>query len=1219
MTETNQQSWDPEALLQVFRSAYLADESTIAHNLLDQTPLTEIQRLSASQHAAELVTTVRESSSPRIMSSFLSEYGLTSQEGIALMCLAEALLRVPDTTTIDTLISDKISAAHWGKHLGHSSSSLVNASTWTLLLTGKILKEADVGDVADTLRRIVKRLGEPVVRVVVAQAIRKIADQFILGTTIESATERGEELVCKGYGYSYDMLGESALTADDAKHYWSSYFQAIEFIAGKCSSDNFWENPGISVKLSALHPRYQSTQRKFIVDELVDSILSLVQLAKKANMGFNIDAEEADTQDLYLEVFERTLSNPSLKGWHGFGSVVQAYSPRARFVIDCLYGLAEKFERRIMLRLVKGAYWDTEIKRAQVLGISSFPVFTRKCSTDLSYLACARRLLDLNDRIYPQFATHNAHTICAVMAMTDSHHRFEFQRLHGMGEDVHEAARKKFGCLCRIYAPVGAREDLLAYLVRRILENGANSSFLNQLVDSDIPVGEVASDPIEKVRELSHSIPNPSVRQPSDIFGDSRTNSKGIDLADVNAVKALYGEMEQYRNWEWHAGRSDLVSGPNNPTEVVHNPAHPRIQVGTVIQTESAHVNETIERAQLSFKQWSSTSASTRSELLNRIADAYEKHSPELIALMVQETGKTIADSISEVREAVDFCRYYANEAIRLERVPDHCARGVIACISPWNFPLAIFTGQISASLAAGNSVIGKPAEQSSLTGARAVELMHQVGIPKDVVQFLPGYGETVGAMLSADERISGICFTGSTDTAQAIYRAMANSCDIEAPLIAETGGLNAMIVDSTALPEQAVKDVIASAFQSAGQRCSALRILYVQNEMESRLLNMLFGAMEQLRVGDPWDISTDVGPIIDEHAQSDLLNYCNRMKSENRLLYQRDLSAHLDGYFVPPSVFRVSGIEELEREIFGPVLHVATYDSRDISKVVEGINKTGYGLTFGLHTRIDRRVKQLSESVNAGNIYVNRNQIGAVVGSQPFGGRGLSGTGPKAGGPYYVARLRRFGKCKQTADCEYLVETRGDTRELLRRLVKLQSDWACREDRIFILNSAVADRPELLEVLAKTAKLVHSPIDLEGPTGESNRIYLHPKGVFICIGSDTHVLQALATGNAVLGVGIESQLVANLQSSGIPILQSQVIPDSATVTLCSDLAGITVDGCPQELLRAIRLELASRQGAIIQLTTDQGAPWLFLVEKSVCIDTTAAGGNARLFIESGS
>ncbi len=1150
------------------------------------------------------------------MSKFLTEYGLVSDEGVRLMCLAEALLRVPDNATIDTLIRDKICGGNWKQHVGKSDSGLVNFSTRIFGLTAAILDENGHTKTDASLRRKLQKPATPAIRSSATRIIRYSANQFILGTTIQKALNRSRKWTRQGYRYSYDMLGEAAMTSKDAQRYMIAYSEAIRFLSIHSQSDDVRDNPGISVKLSALTPRFQCSQSGLVLDSLTDSVLELAQLARNANMGLNIDAEEVDKLDLTLDVIERVMQNESLKNWDGFGVVVQAYCPHACPMIDWLYAQARKRDRRIMVRLVKGAYWDTEIKHAQVLGVESFPVFTRKCSTDVSFLACAKRLLEFNDRIYPQFATHNIHSICSIMAMVEKHQRFEFQRLHGMGEEIHKAGRNLYRYPCRIYAPVGAHEDLLAYLVRRILENGANSSFVHQIADSDISTEDIVCDPIDAVIKLEYAIANPYIDQPSQIFGPFRLNSKGVDLETQSDLAALYEGMSRYSDARWNAKPSFLTTSTDSTFLEVRNPARLDDVAGAVVETPVDSIDDLILEAQHGFQSWHGTPVEVRARALDKIADLYEANAHELIALMIRETGKTLSDSVAELREAVDFCRYYANEAMRLENIANSDARGIIVCISPWNFPLAIFTGQISAAVAAGNSVIAKPAEQSVLTASVAVELMVNAGIPKNVVQLLPGRGETVGTALVGDKRVDGICFTGSTETARLILNTMTAEGNWQAPFIAETGGLNAMIVDSTALPEQAVRDIVASAFQSCGQRCSALRMLYVQKDIATRFLDMLFGAMDELRIGDPWSVSTDVGPAIDETAQQVLLKYCKSMIEAGKLLHQTTVPKQSNGFFVLPAAFRVSGIEELDGEVFGPILHIATFESTEIPEIVKTVNARGYGLTFGLHTRIEQRSETISRNVNAGNVYVNRNQIGAIVGSQPFGGRGLSGTGPKAGGPYYVARMREFGRFDDGEPIGIDV-ARGDLGSLIEMLATKQSAWSRQPDRFNRLNEVSRERSDLVKHIEFANE--HTPVfqELDGPTGESNQLYLSPKGVFICIGSIEHVLHALVAGNAVLGVRVDDAIFGKLRESDLPVASSDILPDKNTLMYSENLAGVSVGNCTEDLKRLLRIELAARPGAIVGFVTERNVPWQFCLEKSICTDTTAAGGNAKLLLES--
>ena len=1187
------------------RANYLPDEAETLGRLIDMAGLEEGERKAISVRAAELVRAVRNSSDPHLMEVFLSAYGLSTKEGVALMCLAEALLRVPDNETIDELIRDKIAPQDWSAHSGESSSIFVNASTWALMLTGKVLDDGDQG-IEGTLRSMVRRLGEPVIRRAVSAAMREMGEQFVQGRTIEQALKRGRPMTAKGYLYSYDMLGEAARTENDAKRYFAAYQDAISSLDAGTNGPDIRQNPGISVKLSALHPRYEVAQKDAMLPVMAARLFELALDARHARMGLNIDAEEADRLDLSLDVIERVLSEPELAGWNGFGVVVQAYGPRAPHVIDWLYTLARRHDRQIMVRLVKGAYWDTEIKRAQALGLDGYPVFTRKTNTDISYIACARKLLSMTDRIYPQFATHNAHTVAAILAMAPDRECFEFQRLHGMGESLHEAVRKAEGTRCRIYAPVGAHEDLLAYLVRRLLENGANSSFVHQLTDKDVPPEVIARDPFEAARRQGPAA-NPAIPMPSELFGAERRNAKGFDISDRVTLDAIERERAGFAGQQrWQAAPMTRATGPADARPVI-NPARPQDIVGTVSEAGAGQVAEAVGIAVAAQPDWAARPVAERAAILRAAADLYEANAVEFFALATREAGKTLADGVAEVREAVDFLRYYAAEAAHAEAGTQ--ARGAIVCISPWNFPLAIFTGQVAAALVTGNTVLAKPAEQTPLIAARAVALLHEAGVPEEVLQLLPGDGPSVGAPLTADQRIAGVCFTGSTAVAKAIERQLAETAAPDAMLIAETGGLNAMIVDSTALPEQAVRDILASAFQSAGQRCSALRILYVQKDVEKKVLAMLEGAMRALAVGDPWLISTDVGPVIDAEAQQDIGAYCAAMEARGRLIAKLDAPG--DGRFVAPHIFRVAGIEEMEREIFGPVLHVATFGADDIDRVIAAINRKGYGLTFGLHTRIEARVQHIVDGVHAGNIYVNRNQIGAVVGSQPFGGEGLSGTGPKAGGPHY---LRRFRKSAQALSAR-MDGSRVTASQLADHLPDASPGWAGRGDRITLLRKHL--RGKGAAAIAAAAGLDLGPIDLPGPTGEGNTLRLYPRGRVLCLGPDADTLlaqavQALAAGNAVLAVapGAPAALQA-LLGKGMPIAALDGVADPVeTRSLGVDVVALSGQPVAARKLRAM---LAEREGPIVPLVTEVLNPAAYAHERAVCVDTTAAGGNASL------
>ncbi len=1114
-----------------------AEQSVILDHLIAQADLTEADRQSICASAAQLVRDIRSSTSPGMMEVFLAEYGLSTDEGVALMCLAEALLRVPDADTIDALIEDKIAPSDWGKHLGQSSSSLVNASTWALMLTGKVLDEGKASPVG-ALRGAIKRLGEPVIRTAVGRAMKEMGRQFVLGETIQSAMDRAKGMEANGYTYSYDMLGEAARTEADAARYHLSYSRAIAAIADACTHDDIRANPGISVKLSALHPRYELAQEQRVVDELVPRLRALCLLAKAAGMGLNVDAEEADRLSLSLQVIEEVMAEPALSGWDGFGIVVQAYGPRAGIVLDTLYDMAQRHDRKLMVRLVKGAYWDTEIKRAQVEGVDGFPVFTRKAATDISYIANARKLLGMTDRIYPQFATHNAHTVSAILHMAKDQ-PYEFQRLHGMGETLHGLVKDHNSTRCRIYAPVGAHRDLLAYLVRRLLENGANSSFVNQIVDETVPPEDVAADPFNAVREPARPLPTGP-----ELFQPERPNSRGFDLHHTPTLDRIDAARDGFRAHHWYA--QPLLSGDATPEgdQPVINPAQPQDRPGAVAPASA----EDVELALASAAPWHSP-ATERSRILNAAADLYEEHYGELFALLSREAGKSLPDAVAELREAVDFLRYYA------ANMPDLAPAGTFTCISPWNFPLAIFTGQIAAALATGNAVLAKPAPQTPLIAHRAVQLMHEAGVPRDVLQLLPG-GPFVGAALTSDARVSGVAFTGSTATALKIREAMADNLRPGTPLIAETGGLNAMIVDSTALPEQAVQSIIESAFQSAGQRCSALRCLYVQDDIADDLLTMLKGAMEALQIGDPWLISTDCGPVIDNDARQVIVDHVATARREGRIL--KEMPTPPDGTFVAPTLIEISGIAALEREIFGPVLHVVRFKASEVDQVIADINATGYGLTFGLHTRIDDRVQHITEAVHAGNIYVNRNQIGAIVGSQPFGGEGLSGTGPKAGGPNYMTRF-----------CAPDRQSSAGT-------------WG----------TAMGDLPapdgEAASVQTRS---------LPGPTGESNRLSEFPRPPLLCLGPGEAAVQAQAAAVKDLGgSAIRATGAINLHRL-----------ENAT-----GISGVLWWG-DETTARDIERHLARRTGPILPLIPGLPDKARVLAERHVCVDTTAAGGNAAL------
>ncbi|HEX5664270.1 MAG TPA: bifunctional proline dehydrogenase/L-glutamate gamma-semialdehyde dehydrogenase PutA [Xanthomonadaceae bacterium] len=1031
----------PDPLRAAITAAWARDEAGHVRELLEvaRQPApgwSQADRAAIQSTAADLVRRVRARAQDQgAIEAFMRQYDLGSEEGVLLMCVAEALLRIPDQDTADRLIRDKLGEADWKRHLGQSDSVLVNASTWGLMLTGHLVDLADdtKRDVHNAFKRLVGRVGEPVIRLAVRQAMRIMGHQFVMGRTIDEALARSRKGSNAAYRYSFDMLGEGALTDKDALRYLEAYRLAIHAIGQHSGAHaDVFAAPSISVKLSALHPRYEHAKRARVLAELGPRVLELAQLARRYGIGLTIDAEESDRLELSLDLIFATLADVSLAGWDGFGIVVQAYQKRAPFVIDYIADQARRLQRRIPVRLVKGAYWDSEVKRAQVEGQEGYPVFTRKPNTDVSYQACAVRLLRATDAIYPMFATHNAQTISAIHRMAQAllggardgkGFRYEFQKLHGMGDDLYAEVipAERLDVPCRVYAPVGSHEDLLPYLVRRLLENGANSSFVNRITDEDVSIDDLVRDPVETVSAFE-SIPHPRIPLPVALYrsqGFERDNSMGINLANDDQLRALAEQVGAATTGDWHAAPLVPGANPSGATLAVTNPADRRQTVGQWLPADAQTVEQALQNAVRAQPAWDRTPVASRAAILEHAAQLMEARMPQFIAMCTKEAGKTIADGVAEVREAVDFLRYYAAEARRqfsVEALPGPtgesntlqlAGRGVFVCISPWNFPLAIFTGQIAAALAAGNSVIAKPAEQTNLIGHAAVKLLHEAGIPVDVLQFLPGDGATVGAALTRDPRVAGVAFTGSTDTARAINRALAARDAAIGVLIAETGGQNALIADSSALPEQLVKDALASAFTSAGQRCSAARVLFVQADIADKVIGMLAGAMAELSVGDPALLSTDVGPVIDDDARCLLDEHAGRMQGTAKLIAEAPLGAGTGhGTYFAPRAWELSALSQLTRENFGPALHVIRWKADELDQVIDAINATGYGLTLGVHSRIDETIDRIVVRANVGNIYVNRNQIGAVVGVQPFGGQNLSGTGPKAGGPHYLPRF---------------------------------------------------------------------------------------------------------------------------------------------------------------------------------------------------------------------
>ncbi|MFM9888157.1 MAG: bifunctional proline dehydrogenase/L-glutamate gamma-semialdehyde dehydrogenase PutA [Burkholderiales bacterium] len=995
----------------------IAPEAEVVERLSAIVPFDAVAERVIEREALALAEAVRNHRSIGLSAEgFLGHFGLATREGIALMCLAESLLRIPDGPTADRLLADKLGGTEWSSHEA-DENILLNAATWGLMLTGRLYdwRAEGRGGVGSSLASAVKRLGEPVARTAVRQAMRIMAVQFITAERIEDAVAASPAKEAAGFRFSYDMLGEAAKTEADAERYAEGYRKAIAAVGGGFSDRPAFERAGVSVKLSALHPRFEPAKRDRVMSELLPRLKSLAIAAKAGGVPLTIDAEESDRLPLTLELLETLARDLSLANWDGLGIAVQAYSKRAYAVCEWLISLSKRSGRRIPVRLVKGAYWDSEIKHAQVLGLADYPVFTRKAATDLSYLACAHRLLSAPKQIYPAFATHNCHTVAAVLHLARDVHGtsdFEFQKLQGMGDALYtslmaDAARRT---PVRVYAPVGSHRDLLAYLVRRMLENGANSSFVHQITDTSVPLEQLIANPRSRVPRPYTA--NPRVPLPADVFSDRR-NSKGVDLADEGVLQAIRARILEDR-------KATLTAKPQPPAMVVHEPANIEYTVGTIRPHSREELNALVQGAQIGFKAWSTQPAEFRASLLERVANQIEAEWLELVSFLVREAGKTYNDAASEIREAVDFLRFYAQEARRLfgsqtvlpgptgERntISWH-GRGVFACISPWNFPLAIFTGQIAAALAAGNSVIAKPAEQTPLIAQRVVAIFHEAGVPRTVLTLALGTGEAIGAPLVADVRIAGIAFTGSVQVAQQINRTLAARNGPIVPLIAETGGLNAMIVDSSALPEQVVADTIASAFQSAGQRCSALRILALQASTAERTIQMLAGAMRELKLNDPGQPDTDIGPVIDPHALSVLAHYRAKIAALGKQIGEVPTQSSAPrGFYFPPIAFEIPVTALPDREVFGPILHVVRYERDELPALLQKLAATGFGLTLGIASRIDRFIDEVTSVLHVGNTYVNRNMIGAVVGVQPFGGEGLSGTGPKAGGPNYLTRF---------------------------------------------------------------------------------------------------------------------------------------------------------------------------------------------------------------------
>ncbi len=1184
----------PQSMLrQAITAAYRRDEAACVAPLLEAATLEASDRAAIRETARHLVSALRASRRGNGVEALVQEYSLSSEEGVALMCLAEALLRIPDDATRDALIRDKLSNGDWSAHIGGGRSLFVNAASWGLVVTGRLVGSVDDHGLGAALTRLVARAGEPVIRRGVDLAMRMMGERFVTGETIAEALRRARGMEAKGFRYSYDMLGEAAATAADAARYLADYERAIHAIGRAAGGRGVHEGPGISIKLSALHPRYARSQADRVMAELLPRVRQLAILAKSYDIGLNIDAEEMDRLELSLDLLESLATDAALAGWEGLGFVIQAYGKRCPFVIDWIIDLARRSGRRLMVRLVKGAYWDAEIKRAQVDGLADFPVYTRKVHTDVAYIACARKLLAAPDAIFPQFATHNAQTLATIYRLAGpdfSVGQYEFQCLHGMGEPLYEqvVGKEKLDRPCRIYAPVGTHETLLAYLVRRLLENGANSSFVHRIADPAVSVEDLIADPADIVRAMPEAgARHEQIALPANLYPDRR-NSAGFDLSDEGTLAALSQALRDSAEIAW---RADPTFGSGIDRMIV-NPADHRDVVGTVAELAAEGAAALVAHA--ASPDWGAKPVDERSAILERAADAMQARMPTLLGLLIREAGKSLPNAIAEVREAIDFLRYYAVQA-RTNLGSQQRPLGPVVCISPWNFPLAIFTGQVAAALVAGNPVLAKPAGQTPLIAAEAVRLLHEAGVPHHALLLAPGDG-ALGSALVAAKDTAGVMFTGSTAVARLIQGQLAKRLSPSGrpiPLIAETGGQNAMIVDSSALAEQVVADVLLSAFDSAGQRCSALRVLCLQDEVADRILLMLKGALREIRIGRTDALKVDVGPVITGEAKAGIEKHIAMMRDRGAPVDRLPLppeAAH--GSFVAPTIIEIGDIAELEREVFGPVLHIVRFRREGLDALIDAINATGYGLTFGLHTRLDDTIAHVTARVKAGNLYVNRNMIGAVVGVQPFGGRGLSGTGPKAGGPLYLRRL---------------VTSPPAFPHLPRNIASPIHDFADWLERKGETASAAKARSYA------AASALGTEIRLAGPVGESNFYRLQPRG---------QIRMRPETGQ-----GLFEQMAAVLATGNRGVV-AHPLPDDLPPSVAAAFSASANGPCSVILVERDRIavaravaEAAAAPGPIISVhAAEQDQPlayhcdWL-LEEVSISINTTAAGGNASLMM----
>lgn len=1187
---------------QISNNKYVNEKEHV-NNLIKFLDISEEVDENAKNLARKLIKSVREKrASEGIVDALMQEFKLSSIEGVALMCLSESLLRIPDKDTQDQLIRDKIGKGKWQEHV-KTENTFVNAASWGLLITGRLVGPVRTETLSSLIIKLIAKGGEPLIRKGMETVVRIMGKQFVMSEDIEGALKKARKKEKNGYKFSYDMLGEAAMNEEDAAEYMQSYINALDSVGRYADNRGVHESPGISVKLSAIHPRYKRMKRDRVMHELLPRLKQLFLIAKKYQVGLFIDAEETDRLEISLELLEKIMAEPELKDFKGIGFVVQAYQKRAPYVIDFVANLAKIYNNRVMLRLVKGAYWDSEIKLAQIENSPNYPVFTRKFYTDVSYLACAKKLFTYQEEIYPLFATHNAYTLATIYELGKGK-EYEFQCLFGMGETLYNkiVGKNNLNIPCRVYAPVGSYETLLAYLIRRLLENGANSSFIHQLIDKNISIEDLLINPIELAKKVNYD-PNPYFNLPANIYPDGRVNSKGFDLSDEIVLNTLSLELNKFKEKSYmvypliHGVAYDDHVGDN-----LLNPANHSDIIGKLIKASVTDLNIAITNARNAFLSWSKIAPIARAKCLLTMADKLEENYYELLNILIREAGKTYANAVSEVREAVDFCRYYASQVANEFGNNTHKAIGVFACISPWNFPLAIFLGEVSSALVSGNTVIAKPSIQTNIVAHFAIKLFHESGVPTDVLQLVLGLGSVLGDAMSKHPDIAGLIFTGSTEVAQSINQNLSTK-DFDSVLIAETGGQNAMIVDSSALPEQVVTDVLSSGFDSAGQRCSALRVLYIQSDIADKVINMLKGAMDELQVGNPCDLATDIGPVIDARAQKTLLQHIEKMRHSARMFHQVKISDECkNGTYVAPTLIEISSIKELEREVFGPVVHIIRFSSGEFDKIISEINFSGYGLTQGLHSRIEENAIKIYENIRAGNIYINRNTVGAVVGVQPFGGEGLSGTGPKAGGPLYLYRQVHAKLKKPDASASRYYDF-----AMLNSFMNSLNDLGFTVDEICELNN-YADAMKLFSPIT-------TQINLPGPTGEKNFMFFAPKGVVGLFAENKfdyakQIIAAFGTGNKViLEKNSATTDFTKIISNYLNVVPNVAANENINVVLIAD---------NYKDKNNLRNELASRSGQLIVnvVENDESMCYdisLLMTERTVSINITATGGNIDL------